>query len=66
MKYPITMSCTIVALDGGMPVHAYVSVGESDPSPIRITLDFPLGVLDSPENLQDFARQALAAVCETL
>jgi hypothetical protein len=48
----------------GSKPYAFISVGQQDPSPIRITLNMELEILDSPETLQDFARQALAQVCE--
>jgi hypothetical protein len=64
MDYPVSMSVTIVQLTGDSAAHAYVSVGQADPSPIRINVDFPIGVMDDPENLQDWARQAIARVCE--
>lgn len=66
MKYPISMSVQVVQLSADTKPHAWVSVGESDPSPIRISIQFDIGDLDAPENLQDFARQALAAVVEEL
>lgn len=66
MKYPLSMALTIVVMEEGAEPHSTISVGEQTPSPIRIHLDVRLPVLDSPENLQDFARQALAALCEEL
>jgi hypothetical protein len=66
MKYPLSMSCYVTLLSEGKP-HLWLAVeSQGDPEPIRIKVELDLPALDSPENLQDFARQALAAACEAL
>jgi hypothetical protein len=66
MKHPLTMSVTIVQMSAEEPPYAWVSVGESDPSPVRITAELKLSELDEPAHLHDFARQVLAQVCEAI
>jgi hypothetical protein len=66
MKYPLTLSAYVTLLSEGQP-HLWLAVeSQGEDTPIRIKIELDLPALDSPENLQDFARQALAAACEAL
>ena len=66
MNYPITLSCDVVLLSETDQGVAWVSVGESLPSPIRVKVELRLQPLDDPATLQDIARQVMAQVCEAL
>lgn len=66
MKYPLTLSAYVTLLSEGRP-HLWIGVeSQGEEKPIRIKIELDLPELDAPENLQDFARQALAAACEAL
>lgn len=66
MNENVSMSVTVVQVEGVDLPYAWVSVGEHTVPGSAKKIEFELPKLDDPADLLDFARQALAAVCEAL
>lgn len=66
MKYPVTMIITTVQLNEQDDIKVHVRVADKDDCETVTSYDFKLKPLDTPEDGEDYARMATAAVCEAL
>jgi hypothetical protein len=66
MKYPVTMIITTVQMSQQADIKVHVRVADKDEAGSVSAYDFKLKPLDTPEDPEDYARMATAAVCEAL
>lgn len=66
MQYPVTMVITTVQMTEQSDIAVHVRVADKDKDGRGTTYDFRIQPLDTPEDGEDYARMATAAVCEAL
>jgi hypothetical protein len=66
MQYPLVILISTVQLDEQSDIAVRVHVSSDEESPQVQTWNFRLRPLDTPEDVEDYARMAVAAVCEAL
>lgn len=66
MKYPVTMLIDTVQMSEQDDIYVYVRVADKNDSGSVKAYEFKIRPLDTPEDGEDYARMAIAAVCEAL
>ena len=66
MKYPLVIMITTVQLDEQSDLDVRVRVSSHEGDMQQQTWEFRMQPLDTPEDVEDYARMAIAAVCEAL
>jgi hypothetical protein len=66
MQYPLVILITTVQLDEQSDIAVRVRVDSTGSTPESHVWDFRIQPLDTPEDIEDYARMAIAATCEGL